>query len=157
MESKSKKKKRSLPTEDEEVARKRAQRKKYRYTCSADGCTNKVHCHCPKFDIAEPDVQRLPFSPVESMACKIPWVVVNKSLLSISLVYIEERRMAAAVGSFAGVGGNGVSSPSSEANDEFRAVSSCSCCSARMSSVFCPLDPSIFFLFCWILLGKVTT
>ena len=30
------------------------------------------------------------------MACKTPWVVVNKSLLSISLVYIEERRMAAA-------------------------------------------------------------
>src|SRR6056300_425338 len=71
-------------------------------------------------------------SPVESMTCKTPWVVVNKSLLSTSLVYIEERRMAAAVGSFAGVGG--ISSPSSEANDEFRAVSS-SCCSARMSSI----------------------
>ena len=59
VESKSKKKKRSLPTEDEEVARKRAQRKKYRYTCSADGCTNKVHCHCPKFDITEPEVYSL--------------------------------------------------------------------------------------------------
>jgi hypothetical protein len=40
--SKSKKKKRALPTENEKLARKRTPRKRYRYTCSADECTNKV-------------------------------------------------------------------------------------------------------------------
>ena len=36
------KRKRELSTEDNGVAEKRAQRSKYRYECSADGCTNRV-------------------------------------------------------------------------------------------------------------------
>jgi hypothetical protein len=34
------KKKRALAAVDEELGRKRSQRKRYKYTCSADGCTN---------------------------------------------------------------------------------------------------------------------